>query len=237
MKKVLLLIVASFAFLSAFSETITQEKADEIVLNHMKQETLYYTLYAKAGVQTKMTVTTSKGEELELDYPCWVYYAMYPLICDALTCNISRYLIVNESNGNLLEVNKKMDIGPSDLAAWRKVKPIEETTPFSATQMTNSVNHFSMEFFATAHGNGNYEYIDNVKQIKKVFVYEKSKFYTIAKDCKVQITFNPEKVKAYRLIGYENRMLNNEDFENDKVDAGEIGAAQTITAILRTCFE
>jgi Ca-activated chloride channel family protein len=95
---------------------------------------------------------------------------------------------------------------------------------------TGNLNDAMMEQIAN-HGNGNYEYIDNVKQIKKVFVYEKSKFYTIAKDSKVQVKFNPEKVKAYRLIGYENRMLNNEDFEDDKVDAGEIGAGQTITAI------
>lgn len=95
---------------------------------------------------------------------------------------------------------------------------------------TGNLNDAMMEQVAN-HGNGNYEYIDNAKQIKKVFVYEKSKFYTIAKDSKVQVTFNPEKVKAYRLIGYENRMLNNEDFEDDKVDAGEIGAGQTITAV------
>jgi Ca-activated chloride channel family protein len=95
---------------------------------------------------------------------------------------------------------------------------------------TGNLNDAMMEQVAN-HGNGNYEYIDNVKQIKKVFVYEKSKFYTIAKDSKVQITFNPEKVKAYRLIGYENRTLNNEDFDDDKVDAGEIGAEQTITAV------
>ena len=95
---------------------------------------------------------------------------------------------------------------------------------------TGNLNDAMMEQVAN-HGNGNYEYIDNAKQIKKVFVYEKSKFYTIAKDSKVQVTFNPEKVKAYRLIGYENRKLNNEDFEDDKVDAGEIGAGQTITAI------
>ncbi|GHT38780.1 hypothetical protein AGMMS49965_03120 [Bacteroidia bacterium] len=95
---------------------------------------------------------------------------------------------------------------------------------------TGNLNDAMMEQIAN-HGDGNYEYIDNAKQLKKVFVYEKSKFYTVAKDSKVQITFNPEKVKAYRLIGYENRMLNNEDFENDKVDAGEIGAGQTITAI------
>ena len=95
---------------------------------------------------------------------------------------------------------------------------------------TGNLNDAMMEQLAN-NGNGNYEYIDNVKQIKKVFVYEKSKFHTIAKDSKVQVTFNPETVKAYRLIGYENRVLNNEDFENDTVDAGEIGAGQSITAI------
>ena len=95
---------------------------------------------------------------------------------------------------------------------------------------TGNLNDAMMEQLAN-NGNGNYEYIDNAKQLKKVFVYEKSKFYTIAKDSKVQVVFNPEKIKAYRLIGYENRVLNNEDFENDKVDAGEIGAGQTITAL------
>ena len=95
---------------------------------------------------------------------------------------------------------------------------------------TGNLNDAMMEQLAN-NGNGNYEYIDNVKQMYKVFVYEKSKFHTIAKDSKAQVTFNPETVKAYRLIGYENRALNREDFENDKVDAGEMGAGQTITAI------
>ncbi|MDR2954834.1 MAG: VWA domain-containing protein, partial [Prevotella sp.] len=80
-------------------------------------------------------------------------------------------------------------------------------------------------------GNGNYEYIDSAEEIEKIFVHERSKFYTIAKDTKIQLTFNPEKVKSYRLIGYENRLLNNEDFEDDKKDAGEIGVGQTITAM------
>ena len=65
----------------------------------------------------------------------------------------------------------------------------------------------------------------------KVFVHENSKFYSVANDTKVQITFDPEKVDSYRLIGYENRVMSNEDFENDDKDAGEIGAGQTITAL------
>ena len=91
-------------------------------------------------------------------------------------------------------------------------------------------NDANMEQIAN-HGNGTYEYIDDIRQAKKVFVEEFSKFYTIAKDVKVQVNFNPNLVKEYRLIGYENRVLENEDFEDDTKDAGEIGAGQTITAI------
>ena len=81
------------------------------------------------------------------------------------------------------------------------------------------------------NGNGNYEYIDNIDQAKKVFVQEFNKFYTVAKDVKIQIEFNPNIVAEYRLIGYENRLLETEDFEDDTKDAGEIGSNQTITAL------
>jgi len=93
-----------------------------------------------------------------------------------------------------------------------------------------NLNENMMEQIANK-GNGNYEYIDNAKQIKKVFVEEKSKFYTVAKDSKIQITFNPTMVKSYRLIGYENRAMTAEEFVNDSTDAGEIGSSQTITAV------
>ena len=81
-------------------------------------------------------------------------------------------------------------------------------------------------------GNGNYAYIDNLLEAKKVLVKEMDgTLYTIAKDVKIQIEFNPEKVKSYRLIGYENRKLNKEDFNDDKKDAGELGAGHTVTAL------
>ncbi len=81
-------------------------------------------------------------------------------------------------------------------------------------------------------GNGNYFYIDNIKESEKVFVKEmRANMFTIAKDVKIQIEFNPLKVKSYRLIGYENRMLAKEDFDNDKKDAGELGAGHTVTAL------
>lgn len=79
-------------------------------------------------------------------------------------------------------------------------------------------------------GNGNYAYIDNLREAKKVLVDDMSKtIYTIAKDVKIQVEFNPEKIKSYRLVGYENRLLNNEDFANDAKDAGELGAGSTVT--------
>jgi Ca-activated chloride channel family protein len=88
-----------------------------------------------------------------------------------------------------------------------------------------------MEAISNA-GNGNYFYIDNIKEAKKVFVTEmRATLFTIAKDVKIQVEFNPFKVQAYRLIGYENRMLNAEDFNDDKKDAGELGAGHTVTAL------
>ncbi len=81
-------------------------------------------------------------------------------------------------------------------------------------------------------GNGNYAYIDNILEAKKVLVKEMGgTLLTIAKDVKLQIEFNPSKVKGYRLVGYENRLLNNEDFNDDKKDAGELGSGHTVTAI------
>lgn len=81
-------------------------------------------------------------------------------------------------------------------------------------------------------GNGHYAYIDNLLEAKKVLVDEiGSTLFTIAKDVKIQIEFNPVKIKAYRLVGYENRLLNSEDFEDDLKDAGEIGSGHTVTAL------
>lgn len=81
-------------------------------------------------------------------------------------------------------------------------------------------------------GNGNYAYLDNIMEAKKVLVNEfGGTMFTIAKDVKIQVEFNPAKVKAYRLIGYENRIMNNEDFNDDKKDAGELGAGHTVTAL------
>jgi len=81
-------------------------------------------------------------------------------------------------------------------------------------------------------GNGNYAYIDNFEEARRTFVTEfGGTLFTIAKDVKLQIEFNPKYVQSYRLVGYENRLLQNEDFNNDKKDAGDMGAGHTVTAL------
>ena len=82
------------------------------------------------------------------------------------------------------------------------------------------------------YGNGNYSYIDNLLEAQKVLISEMGgTLLTIAKDVKIQVEFNPEKVRAYRLIGYETRTLQDEDFNDDSKDAGELGAGQDVTAL------
>jgi Ca-activated chloride channel family protein len=89
----------------------------------------------------------------------------------------------------------------------------------------------TMEILADK-GNGNYAYIDNVLEAKKVMVKEMSgTMFALARDVKIQVEFNPAKVGAYRLIGYENRALADEDFNDDTKDAGEIGVGHTVTAL------
>ncbi|HYJ07591.1 MAG TPA: VWA domain-containing protein [Polyangiaceae bacterium] len=96
---------------------------------------------------------------------------------------------------------------------------------------TGNTKDATMEMLADK-GNGNYAYIDTLTEARKVLVREAgSTLVTIAKDVKLQVEFNPTKVQSYKLIGYENRLLAKEDFNDDKKDAGEIGAGHTVTAL------
>ncbi len=96
---------------------------------------------------------------------------------------------------------------------------------------TGNIKDNKMEALAD-NGDGNYNYLDSLYEAKKVLVDEMGgTLITVAKDVKIQVEFNPRYVAGYRLVGYENRLLKNEDFHNDKVDAGEIGAGHTVTAL------
>ena len=101
---------------------------------------------------------------------------------------------------------------------------------------SGNYNDHLMEQLAD-HGNGQYNYIDTLLEARKVLVDEmNSSLLTVAGDVKIQLEFNPQVVSEYRLIGYENRVLAREDFNNDKVDAGEIGAGHTVTALYEIRF-
>ena len=96
---------------------------------------------------------------------------------------------------------------------------------------TGNLKDSKMEQLAN-HGNGHYAYVDDLLEAKKVFVQELgATLYTIAKDVKIQVEFNPARVRSYRLVGYENRILAAEDFNDDRKDAGEMGAGHSVTAL------
>ncbi|ACB00840.1 MULTISPECIES: VWA domain-containing protein [Cyanophyceae] len=96
---------------------------------------------------------------------------------------------------------------------------------------TGNLKDAKMEQLAN-NGNGNYAYIDNILEAKKVLVTEMGgTLLTLAKDVKIQVEFNPTQVQAYRLLGYENRLLTAQDFNDDTKDAGELGAGHTVTAL------
>ena len=87
------------------------------------------------------------------------------------------------------------------------------------------------------HGNGTYTYIDSEEEMMKVFVNERSHFWAVANDTKCQVRFNPAVVSQYRLLGYENRLMTTEEFDDNKKDAGEIGAGQTVTALYEIVYK
>ncbi len=96
---------------------------------------------------------------------------------------------------------------------------------------TGNIKDNKMEALAD-NGNGNYNYLDSIYEAKKVLVDEMGgTLITVAKDVKIQVEFNPAQVAGYRLVGYENRLLNQEDFDDDRVDAGEIGSGHSVTAL------
>ena len=127
-----------------------------------------------------------------------------------------------------------LNVGMTDIDDLKKLISKKRDNGIALTTLgfgTGNYNYSLMEQIADV-GNGNAAYIDSLNEARKVLVEEmQSTLLTIAKDVKIQIEFNPAMVKEYRLLGYENRLLNREDFVNDKVDAGEIGAGHTVTAL------
>lgn len=138
---------------------------------------------------------------------------------------INRVILATDGDFNVGTVNFEQLV---DLAERERASGVALTALGFGT---GNYHEHLLERLADA-GNGNYAYIDTLSEARKVLVTQlSSTLFTIAKDVKIQVEFNPAAVVEYRLIGYENRMLAREDFNNDKVDAGDIGAGHRVTAL------
>jgi len=137
-------------------------------------------------------------------------------------------------NRILLATDGDFNVGVSDPKALIAMVEKERDAGVTLTTLgfgQGNYNEALMEQVAD-HGNGNYAYIDSALEAQKVLAEQMSStLFTIAKDVKIQVEFNPARVAQYRLLGYENRALREEDFANDRVDAGDIGAGHQVTAI------
>jgi Ca-activated chloride channel homolog len=138
------------------------------------------------------------------------------------------------NNRIILATDGDFNVGESSNAAMERLIEEKRNDGIYLTVLGFGMGNYKdskMETLADK-GNGNYGYIDTIEEARKILVKQfGGTLFTIAKDVKLQIEFNPAKVQAYRLIGYENRMLKNEDFNNDKKDAGELGSGHTVTAL------
>jgi Ca-activated chloride channel family protein len=144
------------------------------------------------------------------------------------------HFIEDGNNRIILATDGDFNIGSSSNAEMERLIEKKREHGVFMTVLGFGMGNYKddkMEIIADK-GNGNYAYIDNIQEARKVFITEfGGTLFTIAKDVKFQIEFNPSRVKGYRLVGYENRLLNDEDFNDDKKDAGEMGAGHTVTAL------
>lgn len=145
-----------------------------------------------------------------------------------------KYFIQGGNNRVLLATDGDLNVGVSSPEELKTLVEKERETGVNLSVLGFGYGNLKDEKLETLadNGNGNYAYIDSELEAQKVLVQEMGgTLYTVAKDVKLQLEFNPDTVQSYRLIGYENRVLANEDFNNDKVDAGEIGAGHSVTAL------
>ena len=152
-----------------------------------------------------------------------------------LAYEIAQKAFIKEGNNRvILATDGDFNVGiSSESALVDLIEKKRESGVFLSVLGFGTGNYKDNKMEALADkGNGNYQYIDTLLEAKKVLVTQMSgTLYTVAKDVKIQVEFNPAIIHSYRLIGYENRLMANEDFNNDKKDAGEIGMGHRVTAL------
>lgn len=143
-------------------------------------------------------------------------------------------LVSNGNNRIILCTDGDFNVGVSNLTELETLIESKRKTGIFLTVLGYGMGNYKdnkLQVLAQK-GNGNHAYIDNLQEANKVLVNEfGSTMYTVAKDVKIQVEFNPAFVNAYRLVGYESRLLNKEDFNDDTKDAGELGSGHTVTAL------
>ncbi len=161
--------------------------------------------------------STAGGEDIELAYKV-----------------ATENFVKGGNNRVILATDGDFNVGASSDNQMERLIETKRKTGIFLTVLGFGMGNYKdskMEVLADK-GNGNYAYIDNINEARKTLISQfGGTLFTIAKDVKLQVEFNPARVNAYRLIGYENRMLNKEDFNDDKKDAGELGSGHTVTAL------
>lgn len=145
-----------------------------------------------------------------------------------------KYFIEGGNNRIILATDGDMNVGITSESELKRLVEKKRDSGIGLSVLgfgTGNIKDNKMETLAD-NGNGNYSYIDSINEAKKVLIEEMGgTLFTVASDVKIQVEFNPSQIKGYRLIGYENRLLNSEDFSDDTKDAGEIGAGTCVTAL------
>jgi Ca-activated chloride channel family protein len=211
----------------------------EVLIKNMRpiDKIAIVTYAGSAGVKLESTSCTEDNKEKIMTAITELYSggstAGAEGINKAYSIAVENY-IKTGNNRVILLTDGDFNVGTSNTEDLVKMIELKRESGVYLSLMGFGMGNYNdemMEKLSNA-GNGNYAYIDDIDEATKIFDEEfSSTIFTIAKDVKIQIEFNPVKVKAYRLIGYENRMLASEDFENDAIDAGEIGAGHTVTAM------
>ena len=213
------------------------QRAFRLLVREMRpQDRVAIVVYAGAsGVVLEPTPGTEKGRILE---------AIDRLRAGGSTAGAEglrlAYRLAHEhfdpeaTNRVILATDGDFNVGVSSDAEMKRLVEHEREGGVALSVLgfgTGNLQDSKMETLAD-HGNGNYAYIDGIREAERVFVREfGGTLFSIAKDVKIQVEFNPARVAGYRLIGYENRALATEDFRDDRKDAGELGAGHTVTAL------